>query len=686
MDDHVVTARIAAAMAALILGLAFGAACEEKPAGPAPAIGEPAAAAADSYSMVPSGETYAERRAAYLAQAAEGQGRGPYNAAARLALGKPPLEGQIEDALDHVKARRDCSDFRIHGLLRLLYQFSDSPLWDDPLKASVRECVLSFKYWPDEPGIDSMCYWSENHFILYASAGYLAGQLYPDETFTNSSQTGREKIAITRPRILRWLDLRFKTGFSEWLSNVYYEEDLAALLNLVDFCQDPEIRQRATMVTDLLLADIALNTFHGAFGSTHGRSYEHGKKWAQGESTASVCRLLFGLNRFQGGDMAAVSIALSQNYRMPRVLYDIATDIDRPEVINKQRAGIRLTDAPQYGLNYHRLEDGMTFLTMEAYSNPKTVNLFVRMLNEYNWWENSFFAPFKAHRQLIETAYQFQALPLLVWLFRHDVQRNQRDEANIYTYRTPDYMLSTAQDYRPGYGGDQQHVWQATLGPGAVCFTTHPARRSGETPNYWAGSGTLPRVAQIKNVAIAVYKVSTAKGLYVTNEFEFTHAWFPKDQFDEVIERDGWYLARRGDAYLALWSRQPCHWQTEEGEDKDRELIAPGKKNVWICELGSRSANGDFGAFVERIVQAEVRCADLQVTYVSPSQGQLEFGWRGPLRQQQNTIALGRYPRYDNTYVHADFPASGMTFHCNDQSLELDWAGLRREASAYCGE
>ena len=27
-----------------------------------------------------------------------------------------------------------------------------------------------------------------------------------------------------------WLDLRFHTGFSEWLSHVYYDEDLTALL------------------------------------------------------------------------------------------------------------------------------------------------------------------------------------------------------------------------------------------------------------------------------------------------------------------------------------------------------------------------------------------------------------------------------------------------------------------------
>ena len=29
--------------------------------------------------------------------------------------------------------------------------------------------------------------------------------------------------------------MRFKSGFSEWLSHVYYDEDLTALLSLVDF-------------------------------------------------------------------------------------------------------------------------------------------------------------------------------------------------------------------------------------------------------------------------------------------------------------------------------------------------------------------------------------------------------------------------------------------------------------------
>ena len=63
-------------------------------------------------------------------------------------------------------------------------------------------------------------------------------------------------------------------------------------------------------------------------------------------------------------------------------------------------------------------------------------------------------------------------LPLLAWVLRHDLTRNLREEVNAYTYRTPDTMLSSAQDWRPGYGGDQQHAWQATLGPDAVMLSS----------------------------------------------------------------------------------------------------------------------------------------------------------------------------------------------------------------------
>ncbi len=682
----------------LFLFLWAGCASDDSESGRPPGSA-PVVPSGESYTGTPFAADYGVRLqsfANYHADRCE-QVEGPYGAAACLAYtGKEPGNGllaAVQGSLDKIDNRLDTADFDMSGVLRLLYQFRDSGLLTGQFREAAEATVRGFKYWPNELAdlgsahpIDSMCTWTENHFILFSSNAYLAGQLYPDAVFPAGGHTGREKMEIFRPRILRWLDLRYRTGFSEWLSNVYYEEDLPAVLNLIDFCEDPEIARQAVMVADLILADIALNQFRGTFGSTHGRSYERHKKNGAQESTRAVVKLLFGMNRFSFGSMAATGLALSDRYRAPRVLYEMATDLEGREVLNRQRIGIRLEEAARWGLARERLEDGMTFLTLEAYTHPLTIELFARMLDEYHWWENSFFAPFKEYESLIRFADALGILPWFAGLFEEDLTRNLRTEANLYTYRTPDYMLSSAQDYRAGYGGDQHHIWQATLGPEAVCFTTHPAKWTrdgqpgGESPNYWTGSGSLPRVAQIENVALVLYDIDTRPGLYVTHELVFTHAWLPREKFDEVVERDGWIFARKGDGYLALWSREPYRWQAE-GEDRDAEILADGETNIWVCELGRKAEVGSFEAFVEGIVGASLEAEGLELRYRSPSQGRLEFSWSGALLQDSAVVELSDYPRYGNPYTSAPFPADAIRFEQNGHWLELDWRTGERSTS-----
>lgn len=628
-----------------------------------------------------------------------------YYELARVAAGGTPHEGILQAALAFIDERKDCSDFVLHSILRLLYQFTPRGdaerqigpvgeyVFSPELIQRAESTVLNFKYWPDEPGIDSLCTWTENHHILFASAAYLAGQLLPDKTFSNSGQCGRDKMTLNRPRILRWLDLRYHTGFSEWLSHVYYDEDLTALLSLVDFCDDPEIRRKATQVIDLILLDMALNSFKGVFGSTHGRAYENSKKWASNEGTSDIMKLLFGMGQYSGFDcMSAINFALSPHYQMPPVIAAIAQDLSRPEMLNHQRMGIKVAEAENWGLRLDNFEDGMRLLTLEAYLHPRTINLTLQMFDAFNWWENHFFAPFQRYKGLLTGLRKLRLLPLIARALAWDVGRNTREEVHITSYRTPDYLLSCAQAYRPGYGGDQQHIWQATLGADAVCFTTHPAKIEGATPNYWAGSGQLPRAAQIKNVVICIYRLHSKPALYVPTKLFYTHAWLPRDQFDELVEQDGWIFARKGDGYLALRSQQPYLWKDggvargrttttgQTGADPDypadvgREVIAPGQNNIWICELGRQATDGTFVEFVARISRARVQFAGANLLYESPSQGILTFGWQQPLTQNGLTIPLHNAPRYDNPYIQADFATDMLTVACGTEQLHLNWA------------
>lgn len=650
----------------------------------------PFSACPDEFSTSPFAPDFATRRRAFfsfiLQNPAPTNPKAPWYELARLAAGATPHEGILSAGLDYIDARSDCADCTLHAFIRLLNQYRHHLRLSEDIIARAENTVLGFKYWPDEPGQDEMCTWTESHYILFASAGYLAGQLFPDQQFTNSGRSGAEMMDSFRPRLQRWMDLRFYTGFSEWLSNVYYDEDLTALLSLVDFCKDEDIQRRAAMLIDLLLFEVAVNTFAGVFGSSHGRSYEPMQKWAAQENITDTQKLLFGRGVFAGSDnMSAAGFALSLRYRLPDVIHAIANDSQRAELLQRQRVGICIDQADWWGLEPNNFENGLQLLTLEAYLHPRTARLFVRMLNRFRWWENPYFEPFNQRRRMLKFLSATRLLPMVAQHYRQDVCRNTREQANLYTYRTPDYMLSSAQDYRKGYGGDQQHIWQATLGPDAVCFTTHPARLAGPPPNYWTGSGSLPRVAQIKNVLIAAYHITRFPAFYVTNELDYTHAWVPRDRFGEVIEREGWIFARLGDGYLALLSQQPYRWHDLPGEDRGREILVEGKDNIWICELGRRAVDGEFSHFIDSILKAEVLFSRLSVSYRSPSQGFLEFSWDGPFRQDGREVPIGNFPRYASPYVQVDFPAELIPIQHGDKFLELDWTVGRRTASGYLG-
>jgi hypothetical protein len=253
-------------------------------------------------------------------------------------------------------------------------------------------------------------------------------------------------------------------------------------------------------------------------------------------------------------------------------------------------------------------------------------------------------------------------------------------------------MLSTAQDWRKGFGGDQSSIWQATLGMEAVAFTTHPASEDpdGSSPNYWVGYGTLPRAAQVKNVVISLYDVETREGVYFASQPLYTHAYLPRAKFDEAGKDGNWFFAREGEAYLALWSSDPdADWIPSAdpgiGGGGDYDIIANGEKTIWLCELGDAEEYGDFASF-RAAIQSAALVADadkLTISYDSPSQGMIEMGWEGAVLNKGVEVQLDGYGRYDNPWSQSAFPGDEISFTYGDSYLKLDFDSASREASRY---
>ncbi|HOT93215.1 MAG TPA: hypothetical protein PLJ78_15190 [Anaerolineae bacterium] len=243
---------------------------------------------------------------------------------------------------------------------------------------------------------------------------------------------------------------------------------------------------------------------------------------------------------------------------------------------------------------------------------------------------------------------------------------------NKVTYRTPDYLLGSAQDYRPGAPGTREHIWQATLGPGAVVFTNHPASdgtTEAHAPGFWRGNGILPRVAQWKDVLIAVYNLPDDDWM------GFTHAYFPLSAFDAYAIREdangqAWAFARKGNAYLALTAARGLTLMTQE-PGAYRELRSPGRRNVWLCHMGRAVLDGDFTTFQESVLALPVMFDDLAVTVTTLRQETLTFGWEGPLLRDGQSQPLAGFKHYDNPYCVVDLHAGQMEIKSDNYLMRL---------------
>jgi hypothetical protein len=432
---------------------------------------------------------------------------------------------------------------------------------------------------------------------------------------------------------------RFHLGFSEWLSNCYFDEDLLALANLHDFAADQKLRTGARELMDLIFLELALHSHRGTFGSTHGRTYAR-MLVRQMESTSSVSRLVLGTGEYKDpSSLSAVSIATG-NYRCPDVIVAIATD-QLPEMLCRERHGVEVDEAAEYGISPSVLNIPF-FWGMGTYLHPSVVECSREVSERYGVRVKDVYARAIERYRLQDT---IELDP--------ETDPTSLMAVDIQTFRTPKYMLSCAQDYRPGRKGYQQHIWQATLDSETIVFTNHPGSMDDiSRPNFWAGNGWLPRAAQDRNILFCIYRIPGS------DEFPFSHAYFPRSTFNSVVEESGWIVAAKEDGYLALHSERPYQWHTwrdRHSSEGEVEVRAEGSENAWICEVGSKSEWGSFQSFVDGILGSVVTFDRGRTFYESPTQGMVEFGWEGPLMVRGNAITLHGYPRFDNPYCQVEF-------------------------------
>ncbi|MBR3955273.1 MAG: hypothetical protein IKJ63_07370 [Clostridia bacterium] len=628
---------------------------------------------------------------------------------------------EIYELLEHqsryMGRRFDCSDFRAQMLFKI-YKDCGNVL-NEKCKELIKNTFLNFKYFMDEPGDDSMCYWSENHQILFAVSEYLAGQEWPDEIFRNNKMPGREHMEKAKLRIAAWMEQRFAYGFSEYLSNNYIAEDLAPMANFIAYANDAKAVQQMKIIMDILWFDVSLNSVNNRFVSTSSRMYGNNKAGNfYGNSIQCAMNVLWGAEGItdvladphlsvKEKDEIAASLAKKPNhivlcftdivkkglYVLPEAIKDIA--LSKETFVSKMGCGISPEDMKEEGLIGCQPHQIMAQFGAETFTNHQVIENTLKYLKDNMMYRNSFLGYFKFLNLTI-----FKVVRWGKFAEKHNIMPHgiATGRGNVYTYRTARYCLSTSVCKDVDMCGAQDHEWSANIGETLALFTTHPAGngngRYGSSPGYWIGNGRRPMSVQHENVNITIYKLPDKKRLGETAIADMTHAYMPKDFYDEFELAESRVFARKNGVFVALIANgkleyKPFDTASAEGVHKSKNFPDRcklksefdlcrfgGDYHAYITELSDADSE-TFEQFKERICKNTVQFNGNKV-YYNTLAGEIVASYDGEYTVNDSPVEKV-FDRYDSKFCKAKRKSPTMLIDSGENKLYLDFMKAQRE-------
>ncbi len=407
----------------------------------------------------------------------------------------------IDNGLELIDKKGDCADFQFVPLLWLYTEYKD--LLNNKYQDKLKNSIINFRFWIDEPGNDAMWWFSENHAFLFHISQYLSGHIFGNETFTVSGRSGKEQYEIGKKRIIEWFEIFNKYGFAEWNSTTYLPVDLIGFATLYKVAPDEEIRLLAKNGMDAIFKIVDINLHKNIVGCTYGRVYEKELKGLKNGELSLITWIIFGKG-----------------------------------FINKSnRASVLLT------------------------------------LTDYTYEQNE--------------KYNVNNKPTIIY-------KQGKNEVITYTYKTKNYVLSSAINYKPFKKGHQQHMSHVSFSSSEFpLWINNPGETvySGENrPSFWAGNGINPQNFQHKNVQLMKYDVSSSVVKYM-------HAYFPIMNFDKYVIKNNKAFALLKDTYIMFATNNEVKL-TDKGAVKDRELIFAQEKGLIFTVLSDCDEFSTFEDFI----------------------------------------------------------------------------------------
>ena len=640
------------------------------------------------------------------------------------------ISSNLEGSLERIDIREDCADFTANALIR--FYLENKHRLKDSNKEEIKNTLINFKYWMDQYDgrKDSMCHWSENHQILFAVTEYLVGNEWEEETFADGNN-GAMHVTFAKERINAWMKQRFYYGFNEYYSNNYYPEDIAPMANFIQFAdkKDKDMIEQMKIVMDIIFYDIASQSrmyvdnkgiVQYSFNSASGRMYMDNKASDDtGNRLRPYIDLVLNNNEENYKTNTRNFFVCFKRmyekkeygeyiYQVPEVIKQIFKDNSKEQIV-KSSNGITLTELKDDGFIGQNVDQIMMQTGMESFSNPEVIDNSIKYLRKNKLFNNEFLNDFKLVNLWPLTA--TRSLGALSKLLNPSTNGKAIQKANVYTYQTPFYSMSTTQAHFAGDYADQHQINISQISNDISVYNSQPMRISSRG-QYFVGYGRLPYSVQDKGVNVSIYQIPSKKGMLEPHIVEYTHAYFPVGLFDEVnldyLDK-GYIFARKNQTYVSMAVKSNSEAKlsfkndmkdvSKEELEKDfnaikssvKELIETtsdhrydliyqgGDSHAWITELSGCDYDVNFENFVNRILSNQYTFENNVVRYTTNNQT-YDVKYNEYFKINNVDVDV-EYGRFESEYVKnkkVDRKVDEITFEYKGKSLTLNFNEKKR--------
>ncbi len=464
----------------------------------------------------------------------------------------------LRNDIELIKKRVDCSDFLMCGLLRYIHEYG----LPEAVKAEAEDAILNYRYWMTMKGADGMCFWSENHSLMFWFSACDAGLLFPDKLFPRTGMTGSELHAYGEKRLDEWLDDVLEHGYEEFLSSTYMSVTLAALLNVIDYTR-PEISAKAVKAADYILKMLSESTFKGSVIAPMGRVYR-GVLYPFRECVSAWINAIDEEVPSAYGEGWLAFLA-SSSYKFP----DGLKALMEGDVCKKYSTGNALVS----------VEKNESYI-LTAVESPRH--------DGFKRWRNT-------------------------------VGDEGKDAEDNTFVKSLNECFHGTSCFQPGVYGYQQHMWSAALSGSALIFANHPGTTSEDAelrPGYWNGNGVMPAITTGKGEISVIYSIPE------NHPVPFTHLYLPAFRFAEVRTDGRWIFLREGEGYLALWASGELVPYDDIMASSELRLYS--RNSAYYVRAGKKSEES-FESFIARMKMLDVEFSEEKLELIVDGNVKAEF-------------------------------------------------------------